>query len=274
MIQMSRKLWWVMKRFGLTPDKVYRRMVNKDVARVMCVSIPKAGTHMLERCLCMHPQLYRKLVRTINDNNLDSWGGFERLLETLKPGQILLSHLFYNKKRVQCLAGMNVHGVFLIRDPRDIVVSRAFYVAQEVHHPFHRVFKERGSNVERFQLAIKGDAETGLLSIGEILSGYQGWLNGTMLKVRYEDLIGPQGGQPKEAQVATVKSIYEFLGLPLEDHQVRRIADRVFSSASPTFRKGSIGQWKKQFDQGTKEMFKRVAGEMLIRLGYEHDENW
>ena len=46
---------------------------------------------------------------------------------------------------------------------------------------------------------------------------------------------------------------------------------------SHTFKKGgkgSIGEWKKMFNQSHKEEFKKVAGSILIDLRYERDLNW
>lgn len=41
-----------------------------------------------------------------------------------------------------------------------------------------------------------------------------------------------------------------------------------------TFRKGQTGGWKKHFTSDQKKLFKKVAGQLLIDLGYEKDFNW
>jgi hypothetical protein len=38
--------------------------------------------------------------------------------------------------------------------------------------------------------------------------------------------------------------------------------------------KGAIGGWKNKFEHSHKEAFKKVAGNLLIELGYETDYNW
>ena len=45
-------------------------------------------------------------------------------------------------------------------------------------------------------------------------------------------------------------------------------------SRSPTFRSGKTGEWRKHFTPEHKKIFKDVAGELLIRLGYEKDTDW
>jgi len=43
---------------------------------------------------------------------------------------------------------------------------------------------------------------------------------------------------------------------------------------SPTFRSGKTGEWRKRFTDEHKKIFKDVAGDLLIRLGYEKDDKW
>jgi hypothetical protein len=55
---------------------------------------------------------------------------------------------------------------------------------------------------------------------------------------------------------------------------------RTFSSKAlqarktQTFHKGKIGSWRTHFNNRHKEAFKRVAGDLLIELGYEQNLNW
>jgi hypothetical protein len=43
---------------------------------------------------------------------------------------------------------------------------------------------------------------------------------------------------------------------------------------SPTFRSGKTGEWKKHFTDEHKKIFKDVAGDLLIKLGFETDKDW
>jgi hypothetical protein len=43
---------------------------------------------------------------------------------------------------------------------------------------------------------------------------------------------------------------------------------------SPTFRSGKTGEWKKHFTKEHKRIFKEVAGDLLVSLGYEKDSDW
>src|SRR3954468_24326538 len=87
--------WWTLQRFGLSPTKAPRRVLNRTEPRVFVDSVPKSGTHLLERALCLHPRLYRALVPTLHEANMRDRGGFEAIVGRLRPGQILVAHLDY-----------------------------------------------------------------------------------------------------------------------------------------------------------------------------------
>ena len=43
---------------------------------------------------------------------------------------------------------------------------------------------------------------------------------------------------------------------------------------SHTFRLGKTGGWKEYFTEEHKKLFKDVAGDLLVRLGYEKNDDW
>jgi len=43
---------------------------------------------------------------------------------------------------------------------------------------------------------------------------------------------------------------------------------------SPTFRSGKTGEWKKDFTDEHKQIFKDIAGDLLIKLGFETNLHW
>jgi hypothetical protein len=43
---------------------------------------------------------------------------------------------------------------------------------------------------------------------------------------------------------------------------------------SHTFRSGKTGGWHEYFTEEHKALFKDVAGDLLVKLGYEKDNNW
>ena len=259
---------WTLQRFGLLPGGLRHRLLDRDAPKVFCVSIPKAGTHLLERAICLHPRLYRKLLPTIGDGNVVRWKDLDRILSRLRPGQTLVSHLSFRPEFPGLLDQHGVRGVFLVRDPRDTVVSQTHFVTRETKHRQHRVFAEQGSQRDRLLLSIQGDPGRGVLGIAERLDRYAGWLDGGCLAVRFEVLVGPGGGGDAATPEAAVGGIYRHLGLPDDPALVRSVCARLFSSDSPTFRKGSIGGWRDSFDIELEELFDQAVQGRLERYGY------
>jgi len=262
---------WTLQRFGLTPQKVFHRLSNGPAPRILCLCIPKAGTHLLERALCLHPRLYRKVIPTINSRNLEKWGTLEKLLSRLRPGQIVVSHLWYSEERLQAIRSTGTHAICLIRDPGDIAVSRAFYIAKNRNHEYHRLFAAAGSLQERIKLVLAGDSQCELDSLQGILRRFSGWLTSDLLVVRYEDLVGPAGGGSLQAQFQTLSAVYNYIGMRMDRDRLAALQQEVFSADSPTFRAGVIGQWRRHFNAELEALFRDTCEEHLLQYGYSWD---
>jgi sulfotransferase 6B1 len=259
---------WTLQRFGLTPSKLPYRIADRGAPKVLSVSLPKAGTHLLERTLCLHRRLYRKMLPTVWPEALPKWDGLDGLLRTLAPGQVVVAHLDFDPTYPDVIERAATKVLFLIRDPRDIVVSQAHFAHTRPDHPFHAAFAKYEAVSDRIRVAIEGDAATGLPSVAERLDQYEGWLRGPALVVRFEDLIGPSGGGDADRQRASVQGIYRHLGIDAAPGTVADVCDRLFSGDSPTFRRGSIGQWETQLDDALRSRFHEIVGDRLATFGY------
>lgn len=242
-------------------------MWNPGAPRVLCVSLPKAGTHLLERAVCLHPALYRRLAPTINGKELRRRGGAQRFLSHLAPGQVVVSHLRFDPELVEVSRDLGVRPVFMIRDPRDVVISQVRYVVSRRDHWAHDLFESR-SPYERLRLAIVGDRERHLPSLAERLAAYEGWLRSDVFLLRFEDLVGEAGGGDAARQIEVVADLYRFLGVVYDDARVADVCGRLFSNESPTFRKGTIGQWREVLDDDLTDLIRELAGSQLERYGY------
>ncbi len=97
-------------------------------------------------------------------------------------------------------------------------------------------------------------------------------------EVRYEDLLV----RPEEEMAR----LLDFLGSDSGAEAVKRCVDaasferlskgrkRGEEDAASFFRKGVAGDWKNVFTQRDREVFKEEAGALLVRLGYEKDDDW
>ncbi len=260
---------WDFQRFGLTPTKLWARLTNTNLPRIFVTSIPKAGTHLVERALVLHPRLYRKLLPKITDENLGRFGNLENVLSSLKPGEFLLSHLYYTPERERVLRDLGIPVVFVVRDPRDIVVSDTFFILRWKSHRLHRFFHQQKSLKDQLRLAITGYAPLAYPSIEEKLRRFSGWLSSDACVVRFEDLVGPYGGGSEETQRKALYALYQHLGIPISSDFLDTVSRKLFSSASPTFRKGWVSQWKNVLDEELLSLFYDTAGHWLKVYGYD-----
>ena len=65
----------------------------------------------------------------------------------------------------------------------------------------------------------------------------------------------------------------------MSNEKIDKVANAVFGGEGPpgclnTFRTGQIGSWKYYFNKKHKKVFKKIAGQLLIDLGYEKDFEW
>jgi hypothetical protein len=257
--------WWTLERFGLSPAKLPHRVLHRSDPRVFVDSVPKSGTHLLERALCLHPRLYRVLVPTLHTTNLRERGGLATVLGRVPAGGILVSHLDYDPALSKILHDAQVRMLLMVRDPRDVAVSEAHYALQPAHW-MHERFRTVEDAQERIRLIITGTGP--LASLAERVPEHLGWRDAGALLVRFEDLVGPEGGGDLDVQLVTLRQIFEHIGVDADDRLVGHVRDRLFSDRSPTFRRGAIGQWRTAFDEDTAELFEREAGQLLPLLGY------
>ncbi len=253
---------WDLNRFGLTPGKLVARAINRTEPRVVVISVPKAGTHLVERLLCLHPRVYRPLVRTLHPQNVERYGGLSAVLNRLKPGGVLITHLHYSEEVNNLLINSGVKVIVVIRDPRDIVVSQAFYMARNPEHPYHK-YASNLSLKERLYRAIVGDLEHRYPSIRQTLECFAGWLETECFLIRYEQAVD-DSHRPH-----VVQRLFTYLGMQLSNESIAHISQRAISNASPTFRKGSSGEWKQYFDEELFELFLKTCGDLMEKYGYE-----
>jgi hypothetical protein len=189
-------------------------------------------------------------------------------MEALKPGQILVSHLWYTPDYIKMMQKHNVRCFFMIRNPRDIVVSMAFYMMKQKKHALHEQYAAEHKIENRIRLAISGTQDRVGISIGQKLERYAGWLDSNAMVVRFEDIIGARGGGTEARQTAIIRSIFDHLGMEMVEDEINRYSRSLFSAESPTFRKGMIDQWKDYFDDEIEELYRQETCDWLPIYSY------
>jgi hypothetical protein len=184
--------------------------------------------------------------------------------------------------------------IHIIRDGRDIEVSW-------MYHQWNRS-KDRGGiqildpeEMERRE-AYRQDPEKlqrlGFFDEEKLRAGVRAWrsrietlcgdgpelLGNNYVETRYEDLL--------RNTAAEVKRLLDFLEVRSDKGVVRRLVNQASfenisggrqrgeEDSTSLVRKGIAGDWKNVFSDKDKQIFKREAGDLLVKLGYEKDDNW
>jgi hypothetical protein len=203
-------------------------------------------------------------------------GWINRQLDALRPGDLRFGYLHATEANLShvCQPGWAVFQI--LRDPRDSLVSAIFY-ARDIHldHGLHEYYQSIEDMETRIQAAIHGIDEEGvhLTHIRGRYQRYLDWLKQPQVCViRFEDLVSVP-----ESQLHRVVDHLKAQGFQprVERSKAVDILQRQMApEKSETFRKGKPGAWREHFTERNKAEFKEVAGDMLIRLGYERDLSW
>jgi hypothetical protein len=247
------------------------------------ISFPKSGTHLLDQILLGFSRVtpYSRRLHSFYAE-YEGESGHKRppeqaleWLDSLSPGDIASAHLFARSKVVEYVTAPNFVPYFIYRDPRDVVVSHVHYVTEmELNHVHHTFYKALPGFNARLEVSILGrpDVDVEFPDVARRFAPYLGWLDQTsVLKVHFEDLI--------HDRVATLRRIIDhfLVSVPLDINTpllLKSLESAINPKKSPTFRSGKTGEWKKSFTDEHKRLFKDVAGDLLIRLGYEENQDW
>ena len=263
----------------------HRRLSLRGVPVLFANSFPKSGTHLLTQVLQGFPAIgpavesgLPAIVTFEGDTGRarpveEILADFSRLL----PGDIAYGHVHALPEVMDFLGRPGYCAYFILRDPRDVVVSHVHYVTEmEPNHIHHRYYTDVLANFdERLRTSILGlpDPELFFPNIRLRFEPYLGWLDcPKILSLRFEDLINS-----REAALGRIFDHAADHGFPAEIDRplaIQILSDSIDPQRSPTFRSGKIGGWREQFNEENKQVFKEISGDLLIRLGYESNMDW
>lgn len=248
------------------------------------ISFPKSGTHLLDQILLGFSQVAPFATRLHSFYaEYEGKSGRKRSaaesltwLNSLRLRDVASAHLFARPEVVSRVASPTFVPYFIFRDPRDVAVSHVFYVTDmEPNHVHHAYYASLPDFNARLKTSILGrpDADVEFPDIAARFAPYLGWLEQpAVMKIHFEDLVNDRQ--------ATLERILEhFLQRsgPLRAPRsliLEALEASINPQKSPTFRSGKTGEWKKHFTPEHKKLFKEVAGDLLIQLGYETGRDW
>jgi hypothetical protein len=256
---------------------------QSECPTLLGISFPKSGTHLLDQILLGFSKVAPYSTRLHSFYaEYEGESGKKRepedaltWIDSLRARDVASAHLFARAEISARVCSSAFIPYFIFRDPRDVVVSHVFYVtdmeARHVHHAYYQSLPDFDA---RLKVSILGRPDAGIEfpNIAERFAPYLGWLDSPeVLSLHFEDLI--------QDRAATLTRIIEHFLVRVKVSAPReKILDALETSInpkkSPTFRSGKTGEWKKHFTDEHKKIFKDVAGDLLIKLGYETNDNW
>lgn len=253
---------------------------SADLPVVFGNALAKSGSHVLSQLLeglsTITPLVYTDMnpVRTrLPGKGARQQSDVLRDLHRLRRGDIGWGYLPSDPAYLQALSSPAHRVIFIVRDPRDKIISQIHY-ATTMHsgHGLRAYYLSLPTMEERVMAAIHG--VPGLSkSIDDIYRTYEGWLSHPNTHVvKFEEMM-----LDRPAAVNRVLDRLQAAGLvpQVGREQAIGVLDAAMSPArSPTYRSGRTGGWRGEFSTTNVTEFKQATGDLLQRWGYETDFNW
>jgi hypothetical protein len=250
--------------------------------RVFGNAMPKSGSHLLTQVLYSLTELgpfvdpgFPPVNRDEANRPLPEQKIFASIYR-MQPGDIRYGYLHAREPYLSLLTQPGQATIFIYRDPRDMLVSHIFYATDLYEeHGMHAYYQRMDRMEDRLNAAIEGvsDPNFYLSDVRERYDSYLAWLDQPeVLCLRFEDLILEQ-----EVNLAKLLGYLEVRGLDLQiprEQAVAHLQAGIAPQKSGTFRRGLPGNWREHFTEVNKTRFKAVAGDLLVRLGYEVGDDW
>lgn len=274
-----------LRPYGKTAQAILRwkRFSFNDAPPIFGNSKPKSGSHLLLQILNGFTQImpYRYVdadpVRTITrDGRRKTKEEILADLKSVPAGVIGWGYVDATKENASFLTSAGRVNFFIYRDPRDMLVSQVFF-ATDMHeeHGMHAYYTSLPDFGARLNVAITGIDRDGLkmVSVKQRYEGVFQWLEQkSTMCLRFEDLINN-----RDATLHAMLDEVEKTGYKIptpHEKALPILVDAIQPKKSHTFRSGKTGGWKQHFTEEHKKIFKDVAGDLLVKLGYEKDNNW
>jgi hypothetical protein len=261
----------------------WKRLSFTEAPPIFGNSKPKSGSHLLWQILNgftrIMPYAYvaAEPIRTIRqDGGRRTVDRVAADLRRVPRGVIGWGYVEATPENVAVLCQPGRVNYFIYRDPRDMLVSQVFF-ATDMHeeHGMHAFYKSLPDFGERLKVAITGLDRDGLkmVSVKQRYEGVFQWLErpGVMC-IRFEDLI-----DERDITLNAMLDEVEKTGYQIPTSREKSLAiliEAIQPKKSHTFRSGKTGGWREYFTDEHKSLFKEVAGDLLVRLGYEESEDW
>ena len=232
----------------------------------------KSGTHLLTKLIT---QITQKQVYNCWEHTIDSIK-LTNLLDQLKAEQkIFQMHALPTDEIITTLKKLNYKVIFLIRDPRDILVSLYYYIEKGWSMgPLNTNLAYGHLDKESKMTELIGGSRFKFKPIEAIVIRRLKWMQQPKSFVyisHFENLVGEMGGGSRSKQIKEISQICNFISTKLPICEINNIANSLWGNEEgkpTTFRQGLIGSWKQEFNSYQQRLFKKNYSKLLQKLGY------
>ena len=207
----------------------------------------------------------------------------ERSFSEAFPSNTIVTQLYIDFENFKAIPKpKRYRAFFIMRDPRDLVVSA--YFSNKQSHPI------MGQEMARIrEILNRASLTDGLLYMiqqrqdhGHFMA-LDSWIDApkrdeNVLLLKFEDLTG-------QASFHFFRQLFLHCDIPMREdeldkllyaHSFKRLSGRKRGQEdkSAHYRKGVRGDWRNYFNDVVSAEFKKVTGNLLVRLGYENDSQW
>ncbi len=246
------------------------------IKNIILVGFPKSGTNWLSRLV----------AQLVDCSFIGDWGYLSGNVSSMvstnqnSSFQVYKSHHIY-KDMYNASSNKIFKIIYLIRDPRDVVISGAYFFS------FTNLFitstkKMRFHYTSRFlrkiYTAILTKKKKKKIMIKAVLFGneniscwlktpweshYNGYINKNILFIKYEDLIEtPESESHKILNYLGVEKSQEHILNCIENQSFEKRKNEVHNQNNPTLkmlvRKGGYGYWRKEFTEKEISLFRNT----------------
>jgi hypothetical protein len=261
----------------------WKRLSFNDAPSMFGNAKPKSGSHLLLQILNGFTQIMpykyveadpirmieKKGRRKTEEEVLDE-------LEQIPQGVIGWGYIEPSPQNIAFLCQPQRVNYFIYRDPRDMLVSQVFFATDmNEEHGMHEYYKALPDFGERLKVAITGIDQDGLymVSVKQRYASVLEWREQpNVMCIRFEDLINDRDAT-LDAMLDEVESIGYKIPTPRKK-ALSILVEAIQPQKSHTFRSGKVGGWQEHFTEEHKQLFMDVTGDLLVKLGYEENQNW
>lgn len=268
--------------------------MTQAAERIFINSLPKSGTNLISRAFDLAGIDYGKLgiagTLLLGDHYLvrqvlrrsfferdplmvglevqmpvrRAWLG--RRLARVPAGGYVTGHANWSMGLENLLTAQGYRTALVIRDPRDVLLSHGYYVAQSRNHFLNTAYS-RLDLTARIRLSLVGGRIDGLdvAPFTTMLERIDRWIGRTGVEViRFEDAVGPAGGGRLDSQQTVLETLSKMTGRYFDQD----LMEAKLYGQSHTFRKGRVGSAAKELDAETLRLVDAALRPIRKKWGY------